>query len=58
MDNFGGEPDESAGICQRNATAAATATAYYTIDGKRLTAPQRGINLVRMSDGTTRKVVY
>ncbi len=29
----------------------------YTIDGKRLSKPQRGLNIVRMSDGTTRKVV-
>ena len=58
MDNFGGEPDESAGICQHQATTSATATSYYTIDGKRLSAPQRGINIVRMSDGSTRKVVY
>ena len=30
---------------------------YYTIDGKLLAAPQRGVNIVKMSDGTTRKVV-
>lgn len=31
--------------------------AYYTTDGKQLNAPQKGINIVRMSDGTARKVV-
>ena len=31
-------------------------TQYYSIDGKRLSQPQRGINIVRMSDGTTKKV--
>lgn len=36
--------------------AACTETARYTLDGRRLTAPQRGLNLVRMSDGTTRKI--
>ena len=30
---------------------------YYTLDGKQLSAPQKGLNLVKMSDGTTRKVV-
>lgn len=30
---------------------------YYTLDGKRLNAPVRGINIVRMADGTTQKVV-
>ena len=34
-----------------------TAQYYYTIDGKLLAAPQRGLNIVKMSDGTTRKVV-
>ena len=30
--------------------------AYYSLDGRRLTHPQKGINIIRMSDGTTRKV--
>ncbi len=29
----------------------------FTADGKRIYAPQKGINIVRMSDGTTRKLV-
>ena len=33
-----------------------TPVAFYTLGGQRLDRPQRGINLVRMSDGTTRKV--
>ena len=32
-------------------------TGYYTLDGKRLDAPQKGVNIIRMSDGTTRKVI-
>lgn len=28
----------------------------FTLDGKRITKPQRGINILRMKDGTTRKV--
>ena len=32
------------------------ATMRYSLDGIQLTAPQRGINIVRMSDGTVRKV--
>ena len=38
-------------------TVTATAEAYYTVDGKRLAAPAKGMNVVRMSDGTTRKVL-
>ena len=33
-----------------------TETKRYNLDGTRLAAPQKGINIVRMSDGTTRKV--
>ena len=32
-------------------------SARYSIDGRRLSAPQRGINIVRRADGTTVKVV-
>ena len=30
---------------------------YYTIDGRRSSKPQRGLNLIRMSDGTSKKVI-
>ena len=30
---------------------------YYSLDGKHLTAPQRGLNIIRMDDGTTKKIV-
>ncbi|MBR3456464.1 MAG: hypothetical protein IKH26_14245 [Bacteroidaceae bacterium] len=29
---------------------------YYTINGARLTAPQKGINIVKMADGTVKKI--
>ena len=32
-------------------------TQYYSLDGKRLKKPQHGINIIRMTDGTTRKIV-
>ena len=32
-------------------------TARYTLDGRRVTAPQRGINIVKMSDGSIRKIM-
>ena len=37
--------------------ASATETIRYTLDGRQISAPQHGINIVRMSDGTVRKVV-
>lgn len=30
---------------------------YYSLDGKHTATPQRGLNIIRMSDGTTKKVV-
>ena len=30
---------------------------YYSLDGKRMSQPQRGLNIIRKSDGTTSKVV-
>lgn len=35
----------------------AAVEAIYTIDGKRLSQMQNGVNIVRMSDGTTRKII-
>ena len=31
--------------------------ARYSLDGRRLTALQRGVNILKMSDGSTRKVI-
>ncbi len=31
--------------------------AYYSVSGAKLNVPQRGINIVRMSDGTVRKIL-
>ena len=34
-----------------------TEVSRYTLDGKKLSEPQKGINIIKMSDGTTRKVI-
>jgi len=34
-----------------------TVVECYTFDGKRITTPQRGMNIIKMSDGTVKKVV-
>ena len=31
--------------------------AWYSLDGKKLSKPQKGINILRYSDGTTKKVL-
>lgn len=38
-------------------SATASESVRYTLDGRQMSAPQRGINIVRMSDGTVRKVM-
>jgi hypothetical protein len=30
---------------------------YYSLDGKRLSQPSRGLNLVRQSDGSFKKII-
>ena len=37
--------------------AESSETARYAIDGKQLTRPTRGINIVRMADGSVHKVL-
>ncbi len=32
-------------------------TARFTLDGKPISSPQRGINIIRMSDGTIKKIL-
>ena len=30
---------------------------WYSLDGKKFSKPQKGINIIKYSDGTTRKVL-
>lgn len=47
----------STSINATKTTTTAKETGRYTMDGKRIYLPVRGINIVKMSDGTVRKVV-
>lgn len=48
----------TAGISTVNGSSAkAYEVARYSLNGTLLSAPQKGINIIRMSDGTTRKVI-
>lgn len=40
-----------------NGSQKPVAMQYYSLDGKKLSAPQKGINVVKMSDGTSKKVL-
>ncbi len=48
------DPD---GIGEVKASEEATEIARYDIQGRKIAGPQKGINIIRMSDGTTRKVM-
>ena len=45
------------GLATLPASAAAATEAYYTLDGKRLAEPRRGLVIARQSDGSVRKVL-
>ena len=51
------QPYEGTGIGSVAESQSVTVDAYFSPDGRQLSAPQRGLNIVRMSDGTVRKVV-
>lgn len=42
---------------QKGSDKPVVAKEYFSVDGARLSAPQKGLNIVKMSDGTTKKVV-
>lgn len=48
---------KATGITDTQTSADVREVARFTIDGKRINQPQRGINIVKYSDGTVKKVV-
>ena len=48
---------QATGITDTQTFADIREIARYTIDGKRINQPQRGVNIVKYSDGTVKKVV-
>ncbi len=46
------DPTGIANVANKN-----TSKHYFSLDGKRLATPQRGLNIIKMSDGTTKKIV-
>ena len=48
---------QATGITGTHTSADVREVARFTIDGKRINQPQRGINIVKYSDGTVKKVI-
>ena len=56
-ESFYGEFDtQTTGIKEVNSNVTRTVQ-YYSIDGKRIATPQRGLNIIRTSDGKMKKVL-
>ena len=51
------KPNGETVILGLNGSQKPVAMQYYSLDGKQLSAPQKGINVVKMSDGTSKKVL-
>ena len=49
------EADEVTGIFSPKTSI--SEESYYSLDGRRLNSPVKGINIIRMKDGTTKKVL-
>lgn len=59
MDNFNGEDDGTgiSGPLAGYGDACVYEIERYTLDGKLVAAPIQGVNIIKMSDGTTRKIL-
>ena len=58
IDNVGCEKNVSTGIAANKWNSVELReVARFSADGKRISAPQKGLNIIRMSDGSIRKVV-
>ena len=51
------KPDGSTVILGLNGSDKPVAMQYFPPDGKKPSAPQKGTNVVKMSDGTSKKVL-
>lgn len=49
-------PNGETAVVGLNGSKKPVAQQYYTVDGKRLSAPQKGLNIVKLSNGETQKV--
>ncbi|MCR5078037.1 MAG: DUF4465 domain-containing protein [Prevotella sp.] len=59
MDNFNDPAAATTGITtvKSDTTGKLHEVARYNLNGEKLESPQKGINLIKMSDGTTRKIL-
>ena len=52
-----GQPGTAVSISDAHAASVAAPAAVFTVDGRQHSQMQRGVNIVRMADGTVRKLM-
>lgn len=57
MDDFNGTAPVPSAITRPTTDETTDIEGYYDLNGRRIAAPQQGVNIVKMKDGTTRKIV-
>ena len=57
MDDFGGTAPVPSAITRPTTDETTDIEGYYDLNGRRIAAPQQGVNIVKMKDGATRKIV-
>ena len=50
--------ENTTGVVQRPMANSQEPSAFFTVDGREQPSLRRGINIVRMADGTTKKIIY
>jgi hypothetical protein len=50
------EESDPSSIVLTNSDSSPYPIKYFNLDGKRISKPQRGLNIIKMSDGTTKKI--
>lgn len=57
MDDFNGTAPVPSAITRPTTDETTDIEGYYDLNGRRIAAPQQGVNIVKMKDGSTRKIV-
>jgi len=57
MDDFNGTAPVPSAITRPTTDETTDIEGYYDLNGRRIAAPQQGVNIVKMKNGTTRKII-
>ena len=57
MDDFNGTAPVPSAITRPTTDETTDIEGYYDLNGRRIATPQHGVNIVKMKNGTTRKII-